>query len=55
MCLVLAAVLQGMVYGEGVHMGLPVVWAFFWRPDGAWYEEVRAGGKGWGCVSKYAF
>jgi hypothetical protein len=22
-------------------MGLPVAWAFMWRPDGAWYEEVR--------------
>jgi hypothetical protein len=32
---------QGTVYGEGVHMGLPVAWAFMWRPDGAWYEEVR--------------
>lgn len=30
-----------MVFGEGVHMGLPVAWAFMWRPDGAWYEEVR--------------
>lgn len=30
-----------MVYGEGMHMGMPVAWAFMWRPDGAWYEEVR--------------
>jgi hypothetical protein len=24
-------------------MGLPVAWAFMWRPDGAWYEEVSRG------------
>jgi hypothetical protein len=23
-------------------MGLDVAWAFIWRPDGAFYEEVRA-------------
>jgi hypothetical protein len=23
-------------------MGLPVAWAFMWRPDGAYYEEVSS-------------
>ena len=31
---------QAMAFGTGKHMGCDVSWAFIWRPDGAFYEEV---------------
>ncbi|WIA19987.1 hypothetical protein OEZ85_005860 [Tetradesmus obliquus] len=33
---------SAMAFGVGTHMGCEVSWTFIWRPDGAFYEEVRS-------------